>query len=73
MYFDKLRNISIFATLNYYHIPIAENFIDEADFITPDGIYEFLRMIFELYNALSMCQRIMNTIIKEFKSGAILC
>lgn len=57
---DKLEGNKYFCTLElasgFYQVPVDENLIHNMTFVTPEGHYEFLRMLFDLTNAPSVFQ-----------------
>ncbi|UYV62930.1 hypothetical protein LAZ67_2002542, partial [Cordylochernes scorpioides] len=65
--FDRLHNAKYFTTLDiawgYWHVEIHPDSVEKTAFITNDGHYEFLVMPFDLKNAPSTFQRIIQHII----------
>ena len=62
----SLNNAVIFSTIDlyqgYYQIAMHPNSVKFTAFVTPDGLFEFLRMPFGLCNAPRTFQQIMNEI-----------
>lgn len=54
----------------YYQVPMAEQSKHLTAFMTPDGHYEFNRMLFGLANAPAVFQKIVNKVLgsKRFES-----
>jgi len=47
----------------YYQLPMSKDAIKKTSFITPDGQYEFKRMLFGLANGPSVYQRMINQVL----------
>ncbi|XP_037906165.1 uncharacterized protein DDB_G0289975-like [Hermetia illucens] len=64
---DKLGRAQYFFTLDlakgYHQILIKEQDREKTAFVTPHGLYEFIRMPFGLKNAPATFQRLMNDIL----------
>lgn len=66
---ELLETTSFFTTLDlmagYYQVPLAAGSQKYTAFVTHNGHFEFLRMLFGLVNAPSTFQCIMNVIIQQ--------
>uniref|UniRef100_A0A0G4G7D0 Reverse transcriptase domain-containing protein n=1 Tax=Chromera velia CCMP2878 TaxID=1169474 RepID=A0A0G4G7D0_9ALVE len=64
---DKLAGSSVFSTLDYtsgfHQLSLKEEDREKTAFITPFGLFEFLRMPFGLVNAPTLFQRAMTLVL----------
>lgn len=73
---QRLGRKKYFSTFDlvsgYYQIPVEENSIKFTSFVTPDGQYEFQRMLFGLSNAPSIFQRMMTRLAHEMDDNIVV-
>ena len=64
---DCLSGMKLYTNLDmflgYYQLPMSKNVIAKTSFITPDGQYEFKRMLFWLASGPSVYQRMINQML----------
>ncbi|XP_045025111.1 uncharacterized protein LOC123469829 [Daphnia magna] len=69
--FDRLAGAKYFSSLDlmsgYWQVPVASADTCKTAFVTPDGLYEFLRLPFGLNNAPSTFQRLMDRVLARLK------
>jgi hypothetical protein len=69
--FDRLAGAKYFSSLDlmsgYWQVPFASADTCKRAFVTPDGLYEFVRLPFGLNNAPSTSQRLMDRVLARLK------
>ena len=69
--FDRLRHSTYFSSMDlksgYWQIEVDERDREKTAFVTPDGLYEFKVMPFELCTAPATFQRVMDTVLAGLK------
>lgn len=70
-----LRGYQCFITLDlsnrYYQVPIDLDSGEKSAFVTPDGHYEFTQMPFELKNAPSKFQKLLNEVFEYLEKDVV--
>ena len=75
--FDSLQGNCIFSTLDlfagYYQIPVHPDSVAKTAFVTPTGLFEFLRMPFGVCNGPPTFQRMILTAFANMIGTKCLC
>lgn len=73
---DRLSDAAYFISLDmvqgFYQIPIQEESIAKTAFITPDGLYEYVRMPFGLMTAPAVFQRAIMTALRTHLDNVLV-
>ncbi|XP_015596320.1 uncharacterized protein LOC107268244 [Cephus cinctus] len=74
---DRLQDARVFCTLDmkdgFFHVPIEESSIKYTAFVTPDGQFEFLRVLFGLCNSPAVFQRFVRAVFQRLiNDGTVL-
>lgn len=73
---DRLSDATYFISLDmaqgFYQIPIKEDSVPKTAFITPDGLYEYIRMPFGLMNAPAVFQRAIITALRPLLDNILV-
>lgn len=74
---DALQNVSWFSTIDllsgYHQVEMAEDDAHKTGFITPFGLYQYVRMPFGLCNAPGTFQRLMQACLGDKFFHSVLC
>ncbi|PIK37872.1 hypothetical protein BSL78_25295 [Apostichopus japonicus] len=74
---DALTNAKWFSTIDlisgYHQVEMAEEDAQKTAFITPFGLYQYVRMPFGLCNALGTFQRLMQACLGDQYFQSLLC
>ncbi|GFV32931.1 retrovirus-related Pol polyprotein from transposon 297 [Trichonephila clavipes] len=74
---DCLKGAKFFSSMDlrsgYWQIEIDEEDREKATFITPEGLYEFKDMPFDLCNVPATFERMMGNLLRSFKWTMCLC
>ena len=74
---DSLQGASFFSSLDlksgYWQVAVNEEDKNKTVFITPDGLFEFNVMPFGLCNAPASFERLVDSILQEYKWKICLC
>ena len=69
---QNLRNDRFFTRIDpsksYWQVPVASGGIHKMVFSTPDGVYEFLRMPFDIVNSRAMLTRAIRKLLRGMKN-----
>ena len=69
--FDRITGAKYFSSLDlmsgYWQVPVAEADTSKTAFVTPDGLYKFVRLPFGLNNAPSTFQRLIDRVLARLK------
>ncbi|KAK8756781.1 hypothetical protein V5799_000517 [Amblyomma americanum] len=74
---DCLHGAKFFSSIDlrsgYWQISVDDNDREKTAFVTPDGLYQFKVMPFGLCNAPATFERMMDSLLRDFKWSTCLC
>jgi len=63
---DRLQESCVFSTIDlkngFFHVDVKKDSTKYTSFVTHEGQYQFLKVLFGLYNSPAVFQRFINTI-----------
>lgn len=73
---SKLAGKKVFTSLDlysgYHHLRVSADSVSKTAFVTPDGVYEYLRVPFGLANAPSAFMRVIQKLVKMVSSDELV-